>query len=63
MNCVQQDFSWASLIAMPANLTIFCLASTYDTLPPPANLKRGTITTEIMCTLCSMDVCTAAREI
>ena len=28
---VQQDFSWASLLAMPANLTSFCLASTCDT--------------------------------
>ena len=50
MNCVQQDFSWASLMAMPANLTSFCLASTYDTLPSPANLKRWRITTETMCT-------------
>ena len=41
MNYVQQDFSWASLMAMPANLTSFCLASTYDTLPSPANLKDG----------------------
>ena len=41
MNYVQQDFSWASFMAMPANLiTFFCLASTYDTLPSPVNLKR-----------------------
>ena len=61
MNYVQQDFSWASLMAMPANLTSFCLASTYDTLPSPANLKRWRITTETMCTLCSKDVCTTAH--
>ena len=51
MNYVQQDFSWASLMAMPANLTSFCLASTY----------RWRITTETMCTLCSKDVCTTAH--
>ena len=28
MNYVQKDFSWTSLMAMPANLTSFCLAST-----------------------------------
>ena len=52
INYVQQDFSWASLMAMPANLTSFFLASTYDTLPSPTNLKRWRITTEAMCTLC-----------
>ena len=46
---------------MPANLTSFCLASTFDTLPPPTNLKRWKITTEAMCTLCSKDVCTTAH--
>ena len=61
MNYVQQDFSWSSLMAMPANLTSFCLASKYDTLPSPANLKRWRITTETMCTLCSKDVCTTAH--
>ena len=58
---VQQDFSWGSSMAMPANLISFCLASTYDTLPSPANLKRWRITTETMCTLCSKDVCTTAH--
>ena len=61
MNDLQQDFSWASLLAMPANLTSFCLASTYDILPFPSNLKRWRITTETMCTLCSKDVCTTAQ--
>ena len=61
MNYVQQDFSWASLMAMPANLTSFCLASTYDTLPSPTNLKRWRITTETVCTVCSKDVCTTAH--
>ena len=60
MNYVQQDFSWASLMAMSANLTSFCLASTYDTLLSPSNLKRWRIT-ETKCTLCSKDVCTTAH--
>ena len=48
-------------MAMPANLTSFCLASTYDTLPSSTNLKRWRITTEAMCTLCSKDVSTTAH--
>ena len=61
INYVQQDFSWASLMAMTANLTSFCLASTYDTLPSPTNLKIWRITTEAMCTLCNKDICTTAH--
>ena len=63
-NCkfrVSGQEEWASLIPVPANLTSFCLASTYDTLPSPANLKRWRITTETMCNLCSKDVCTTAH--
>ena len=53
-------------MTMPANLSSFCLASAYDTLPSPANLKRWSIkrwsiTTETMSTLCSKDVCTTAH--
>ena len=40
INYVRQDFSWASFMAMPANFTSFCLASTYDTLPSPSNLSK-----------------------
>ena len=40
MNSVQQDFSWISLMAMPANLTSFCPASTYYSLPL-STLKDG----------------------
>ena len=61
MKYVQQDFSWASLMAMPANLASFCLASTCDTLPSPTNFKGWRITTETMCTLCSKDVCATAH--
>ena len=61
MNYVQQDFSWPSLMAMPANLTSFRLASTYDIPTSPTNLKRWRITTETMCSLCSKDVGTTAH--
>ena len=61
MNYVHQGFSRASLLAMPAKLTSFCLASTYDTLPSPANFKRLRIPTEATCTVCSKDVCTTAH--
>ena len=61
MNYVQQDLFWLSLMAMPANLTFFCLASTYDTLSSPTNFKRCRITTETMCTLCSKDVYTTGH--
>ena len=55
------DFSWATLMAMPANLTSFCLASTSDTLRSPTNLKRWRITKEAVCTLCSKGVCTTTH--
>ena len=48
-------------MAMPPNLTSFCLASTFDTLPSPTNLKRWRITTEAVCTLRSKDLCTTAH--
>ena len=31
LNYIQQNFSWKSLLAMPVNLTSFCISSTYDT--------------------------------
>ena len=61
MNYVQQNFSWASLMPMSANLTSFCLASADDTLQSPTNLKRWRITTEAMCTLCSKYVFTTSH--
>ena len=61
MNYVQQDFSWASLLATTANLTSFCHASTYDTLPSPTNMKWLRITPEAVWTLSSKDVCTTAN--
>ena len=61
LNYIQQDFSWVTLMAMPTNLTLVCLASTFDTLPSPTNLKIWRITTEAMYTLCSKDMCTTAH--
>ena len=46
LNYIQQNFSWKSLLAMPVNLSSFCISSTYDTLPSPSNLKRWKLTTE-----------------
>ena len=43
LNYIQQNFSWKSLLAMPVNLTSFCISSTYETLPSPSNLKRWTL--------------------
>ena len=60
LNYIQQDFSWATLMAMPANLTSFCLTSTFDTLSSPINLKRWRITTDAVHILCNRDVCTTA---
>ena len=31
LNYIEQNFSWKSLLAMPVNLTSFCISSTYDT--------------------------------
>ena len=60
-NYVKNDLSWNSLLAMPANLLSFCLASTYDVLPSPSNLKRWRICTESSCFLCSKEICTTAH--
>ena len=48
-------------MAILANLASFCLASTYDILPSPINLKRWGITTEAVCSLCSKGVFTTAH--
>ena len=61
LNYIQQDFSCAALMAMPPDLTSFCLASAFDTLQLPTNLKRWRITAEAKCTLCSKDVCTTTH--
>ena len=59
-NYVKNYLSWNSLLAMPANLLSFCLASTY-VLPSPSNLKRWRICTESSCFLCSKEICTTAH--
>ena len=50
-----------SLLAMPVNLSSFCISSTYDTLPSPSNLKRWKLTTEASCFLCNKDPCTTSH--
>ena len=61
LNYIQQNFSWKSLLAMPVNLSSFCISSTYDTLPSPSNLKRWKLTTEASCFLCNKDPCTTSH--
>ena len=61
LNYIQQNFSWKSLLAMPVNLSSFCISSTYDTLPSPSNLKRWKLTTEASCFLCNKDTCTTSH--
>ena len=39
VNYIQNDLSWSKALSMPPNLLSFCLQSTYDTLPSPANLS------------------------
>ena len=57
LNYIQQNLPWKSLLAMPVNVTSFCISSTYDTLPSPTNLKRWKLTTEVSCFLCNKDTC------
>ena len=52
----KNDLSWSSILVMPPNLLSFCLASTYDVLPSPRNLKHWRISTECSCFLCGKDV-------
>ena len=61
LNYIQPNFSWKSLLAMPVNLTSFCVSSTYDNLPSPSNLKRWKLTTEASCFLCNKDTCTTSH--
>ena len=61
LNYIQQNFSWKSLLALPVNLSSFCISSTYDTLPSPSNLKRWKLTTEASCFLCNKDPCTTSH--
>ena len=39
VNYIQNNFSWKSLLALPVNLVSFCLASTFDVLPSPSNIR------------------------
>ena len=43
LNYIQQNFSWKSLLAMPVNLSSFCISSTYDTFLLQAILRDGNL--------------------
>ena len=60
-NYIKNDLSWKSVLAMPPNLLSFCLASTYNVLPTPSNLKRWRICSEASCFLCGKEVCTTSH--
>ena len=60
-NYTQNNFSWSTLLATPANLISFCIGATYDTLPSPSNLQRWKIITEPACFLCPKKYCTTAH--
>ena len=60
VNYIQNGFSWESLLALPDNLVSFCLASTFDILPSPSNIRRWKISADATCTLCRKDVYTTA---
>ena len=61
LNYIQGRFSWKSLLAMPVNLSSFCISSTYETLPSPSSLKRWKLTTEASCFLCNKDICSTSH--
>ena len=58
---IKNDLSWKSVLAMPPNLLSFCLASTFDVLPSPSNLKCWRICAEAFCFLCGKEVCTTSH--
>ena len=60
-NYVKNDLSWTFVLDTPPNLLSFCLASTYDVLPSPSNLKRWRICAEASCFLCGKEVCTTSH--
>ena len=60
-NYVKNDLSWTFVLDTPPNLLSFCLASTYDVLPSPSNLKRWRICAEASCFLCGKEVCTSSH--
>ena len=60
-NYVKHDLSWRTIIDMPPNILSFCLASTFNVLPSPSNLKRWNVTTESSCFLCKKEICTTAH--
>ena len=63
-NYIKNDFSWASLLAMPRTLSDFCLKATFNVLPSPSNLKRWHVKpflTDPSCSLCGKKTSTTAH--
>ena len=60
-NYVKNDLSWKSILAIPPNLLSFCLASTFNVLPSPSNLRHWRICSEASCFLCDKEVCTTSH--
>ena len=62
VNYVKNDLTWTKVLNMNPTLLKFCLQSTYDTLPTPANLYRWRISPETSCPLPNCDkYCTTAH--
>ena len=60
--CIRVPFKQnTSILAMPVNLTSFCISPSYDTLPSTSNLKRWKLTTEASCFLCNKNTCTTSH--
>ena len=58
---ISNDLTWHTLLSMPKSLLSFCLNSTFDTLPSPANLSRWNIDANNTCFLCKNSPCTSAH--
>ena len=57
LSYIQQD-SHGNRFSSPVNLISCYISSTFDTLPPPSNLKRWRISSQASCFLCNKTICT-----
>ena len=60
LSYIEEGFLWKLLLALPVNLILFCLCSTFDTLPSPSNVKLWRISSEASCFLCNKTICITA---
>ena len=58
---ISNDLTWNTLLSMPKSLLSFCLNSTFDTLPSPANLSSWNIDANNTCFLCKKSPCTSGH--